>query len=80
MGPELWNVYWLNFIWAGLMVALLISTIISPRQAYLEALKKFHLKSSQLNFGIETGSVFNLSFWALILLLFAGILSHYIYI
>jgi len=76
-GPELASVYWLNFIWIGLTVALLLAAAIAPRRIYLESLSRMRVRSSELRFEVEPGSVFNLSFWVLILLLAAGILSHY---
>ena len=76
VGPPLWGVYWLPFVAVGAIFALLLAALTSPRPRRTTVELVSPEEERKEDEAIETAVGF--SFWILVLVLIAAIVSRYV--
>ncbi len=77
-GPILWTVYWVPYLIAGLVFALLLTLVILPQNYRISIRKTKRLVD--MNEDNEVEMVLGAFFWILILVLIVSIFTHYLMI
>lgn len=71
-GPDMFGVYWLPFVIIGIFVALIILATVPPRRPQT-------VEQARKQAGVQEGAqrVLGASFWLIIVVLVAAIITHY---
>ena len=86
IGPPIWGVPWLSFLWIGLLFALLVAALIPPsereRRAPGRPLEAERAEETRIVEEEPTGAeiAFGIFFWLLLLFLIISIIWHYAWI
>ncbi len=75
LGPPLWGVYWLPFLFAGVIVFLIMLAVVPPRRPRTrrEAVEQAREET-------EAVSLFGCFFWVLLVILLFSIVSRYVWV